>query len=142
MELTSADFARIPAENLRVPRAEFVAVWAAAEEFQDARNAAGVSEWAGWGVVSTCRWLATAISRPCAGAWHLTRSPVTRLERKAYPELIEAEWLAADRLFWRRPVPEWVAARPGWLESVVSTLSWAWRGSRRLPTIGGELDGR
>ena len=49
------------------------------------------------------------------------------------PELIEEECLAAELLLWRRPVPRWVAERPGWLEAIVATLDWAWRRSGRPP---------
>lgn len=48
----------------------------------------------------------------------------------AYPELIEAENLAAAVQAIRRP--EWLmAARPGWVDAVDATFAWLWR--RTIP---------
>jgi len=83
----------------------------------------------------TCRWLATAVVRPEQGPWYLARSPVTHRTKRALPELIEEECLAAERLAMRRPVPQWLVERPGWAESIVAALNWAWwrRGGAPLP---------
>ncbi|WP_328304475.1 hypothetical protein [Actinomycetospora sp. NBC_00405] len=43
----------------------------------------------------------------------------------AYEELIEAEFLAAERLEETRP--HLVRSRPGWCEGIRATLRWAWR---------------
>jgi len=51
----------------------------------------------------------------------------------AYVELIEAEALAAEELSLRCPVPAWLAGRPGWLDGILATLDWCWRGSGRPP---------
>jgi len=112
--------ARIPPTNVRVPRAEFVAVWAAAEREVS-------HDWYALGVAMTCRWLATATVRPRNGRWYEAYAPVTERSARAYEELIEAEYLAAEKLDMRRPRPRWVAERPGWIEGVCATLRWAWR---------------
>ena len=131
--MTAADVARVPAGNLRVPRDEFGAVWAAAEAHQEEQARRRVADWYGAGVVMTCRWVAGATVRPYSGPWGPAAAPVTGRLNQAYEELIEAEYLAAERLAMRRPVPDWLAARPGWIEAVLATLDWAWRGWRRSP---------
>jgi hypothetical protein len=127
MDLTAADIEKIPAENLHVSRAEFAAVWIAVEKDQDELARRGVTDWYGAGVSVTCRWLATATVRPERGAARRpARSPVTRRISRALPELIQEECLAAELLVMRGPVPRWLAERPGWAESIVATLNWAW----------------
>jgi hypothetical protein len=133
MEVTAADVARVPAGNLRVSREEFAAVWAAAEAHQQEQARRPGGDWYGAGVVMTCRWLARAAVRPPRGPWRPARAPVTGRLNQAYEELIEAEYLAAERLAMRRPVPDWLAARPAWIDAVVATLDWAWRASGRSP---------
>ena len=133
MEVTATDVARVPAGNLRVSRGEFAAVWAAAETHQEEQARRQVADWYGAGVVMTCRWVARATVRPANGPWWQARAPVTERLNQAYEELIEAEYFAAERLAMRRPVPEWLAARPGWIEAVLATLDWSWRVSRRSP---------
>jgi hypothetical protein len=133
VEVSAADIAKIPGSNVRVPRAEFVALWQMAERFHDEQVRRGVSDWYGDGVVEACRWLANAIVRPDTGPWHLAPSPVTERTTVAYDELIEAECLAAEKLATRRPVPARLEHRPGWIEAVVTTLNWAWRRYGRPP---------
>jgi hypothetical protein len=125
VRVTEADIARIPVGNLRVPRAEFGAVWVAAEQRNAEQGEQGVTDWFAAGVVVTCRWLAGATVRPSTGRWYVAYSPVTRRSVRAYEELIEAEYLAAERLDQRRP--DLVATRPGWCEAIRATLRWAWR---------------
>ena len=97
VRVTEADIARIPVGNVRVTRAEFGAVWAAAEDRTRPRDE-GMSGWFTAGVAVSCRWLASAVveSVPVAGA--LAMSPVGKREVRAYEGLIEAEFLAAERL--------------------------------------------
>jgi hypothetical protein len=45
MELTAQHIEQIPPGNLRVPRAEFAAVWAAAEHLCDVNDERKVSDW-------------------------------------------------------------------------------------------------
>lgn len=125
--MTEADIARVPVGNLRVPRAEFVAVWAAAEQLCHDQGRRGVTDWHAAGVAVTCEWLATAVVRARSDRSYPSRSPVTRRTTRAYEELIEAEYLAAEKLALRHPQPEWLAAQPGWSEAVCATLRWAWR---------------
>jgi hypothetical protein len=127
VDVSAADIAKIPAGNVRVPRAEFVALWQRAERFHDEQVRRGVPDWYGAGVVETCRWLANTIVGMKAGPWGLAPSPVTERMNVAYDVLIEAECLAAEKLAVSRPVPARLEHRPGWIEAVVTTLNWAWR---------------
>lgn len=133
VDVSAADIAKIPAGNVRVPLAEFVALWQRAERLHDEQVRRGVPDWYGAGVVETCRWLANAIVGLEAGPWRLVPSPVTERMNVAYDELIEAECLAAERLAVSRPVPARLERRPGWIEAVVTTLNWAWRRYGRPP---------
>lgn len=129
MEITERDIERIPPGNIRVPVAEFVAVWRAAE-----RQMAELKDWPSAGVVSVCRWLARVTIRSETGPWYLTYSPVTRSSSKwAHEEIIEKECFEAERVLWHRPAHHWLTDRPGWVEAIVETLNWVWRGSGRVP---------
>jgi hypothetical protein len=119
--------------NLRVRREEFATVWSAAEAHEEEQAARRVTDWYTGAVVVTCRWVATAIVRPVAGPWWPAKSPITGRSNQAYEELIEAEYLAAERLAMRCPVPGWLAERPGWIEAILATLDWCWRGSKLSP---------
>jgi hypothetical protein len=136
VKLTTADLDKIRAENLHVPRADFVRVWSAIEEHQDGQLVRDIPDWYGEGVRAVCRWLARATVRPVNGPWRLAQAPVTERRQQAYPELIEAECLAADLLLMRRPAPRWLSEQPGWAESIVTTLDWTWRYSGRPPVFG------
>lgn len=128
VNVSAADIAKIPAANVRVPQAEFAALWQRAEWLHAEQVRRGVPDWYGAGVVATCRWLANAIVRPeTGGPCQLAPSPVTERANVAYEELIEAECVAAEKLAMRRPVPTWLAHQPGWIEAVVTTLNWVWR---------------
>lgn len=126
MEVTEADIARIPRTNLRVSVDEFVRVWVEAGR----RSSAG--DWYAAGVAMTCRWMARGVVE-WNGRREPASAPVTQRSERAYEELIEAELLAAEKLAMRRPVPAWLAARPGWCEAVCATLRWAWRRSGPPP---------
>jgi hypothetical protein len=128
MELTGSDLDKIEQRNLRVPVVEFAELWVAAERQYDQDKS-----WASFGVVETCRWLAGATVRPKQGRWHMAATPVTERSVMPIAERIAEECLAADKLLFRRPVPSWVANRPGWLPAVVATLTWAWRGNGKPP---------
>ncbi|MCA1681576.1 MAG: hypothetical protein LC700_00050 [Actinobacteria bacterium] len=119
VDVTEADVARIPRRNVRVSRAEFAAVWRTAERL-------GGDDWYAAGVAFTCRWLAWATVRPASGPWHPARAPVTGRTNLAFEELIEVEYLEAEKLDMRRPRPEWLLGRPGWSEGICATLRWAW----------------
>ena len=121
------DIEQIPPGNLRVPRDEFVAVWARAEELAH-------GDWYAAGVARTCRWVACAFvpTLPAQGerlkpAW----SPLGAGRARAHEELIEAEAVAADRKMARHP--HGIEGQPGFLEAIVVTLDWVWRGSGRPP---------
>lgn len=108
------DTARLRAENVRVPREEFLAVWDEARR----RASGGYTD----AVAQTCRWLAAIPSRTalCGGQ---VRSPVTLRACVAYPATIEAEWRDAQHP--DRFLPD-LAARHGWCDGVRATLAWAW----------------
>lgn len=131
VDVTDRDVAAIPVGNLRVPRGEFVAVWLAAErEFGRVPG-----DWYAAGVAVTCRWLAVAAVRPASGPWYVQWAPVTSRSSAAHEELIEAEYVAAEALLARRPVPGWLADRPHWAEGIVDTLRWAWRREAGAPLL-------
>ena len=125
--MTDADVAGLPPGNIRVAGDDFVAVWRAAS----ARDLESSSDWYAAAVATTCRWLATAPARLPNGTAGLLRSPATRSESVAYEELIEAEYLAAERLEQRRP--SLARSRPGWCDGVRDTLRWAWRRQGSAP---------
>jgi hypothetical protein len=125
VEVTELDIARIPVRNLRVPRAEFAAVWAAAKRRCHEQADRGVTDWYVGGIAATCQWMASAIVRTRTGRRLRAYSPVTERTDTAYEELIEAEYLAAELIEVRQPTL--AAARPGWCEAVRATLRWAWR---------------
>jgi hypothetical protein len=125
---------QIPGGNLRVPRSEFVAVWAEADRL-DAENARnGTGDWYVVGVLSTCTWVAGAtvvVNYPSGPQARPASAPITRHTARAHEELIEAEMLAAERMAIQHP--DGIDGRPGWLEAVVATLAWVWRGSGMPP---------
>lgn len=120
-----ADLTRVPIKNIRVPRTEFGAVWAAAEAQSASEAARGATDWYAGGVVVTCRWLAGAVVTDQTGRRQLPYSPATERNTPAYEELIETEYLAAEGLDLARPYL--VEHRPGWCEGIRATLRWAWR---------------
>ena len=131
MQVTEQDIARIPRGNVRAPVAEFARVWIEAERRCEVR---GVQDWRAAGVAMTCRWMGAAIVRPEDGRrWYPAKAPVTHRNRTAYEELIEAEFLAAEKLDLKRPRPEWLSDQAGWIEGVCATLRWAWRRSGPVP---------
>lgn len=133
MRVTEADVARVPVGNLRVPRAEFGALWVAAEQLCDDQGERGVTDWYAAGVAVTCRWMAASVVEDATGRRRPAHAPATRRTRRAYEELIEAEYLAAERLDLMSPRPGWLVERPGWSEAVRATLRWAWRHSGPPP---------
>ena len=133
MGVTDVDITGIPPGNLRVPRADFVALWTAAERRSSESGDHGVTGWEAGGVAQTCAWMATAPLRFRNGTVIPARSPVTRRASLAYEEVIEAELVAAERLAMRSPRPMWVGNRPGWIEAVCATLRWAWHHEGPMP---------
>lgn len=125
MEVTESLVAAIPPGNLRVPRTDFGAVWAVAERRNRENAERSGGDWYAAGVVVTCRWLAGAVVQTPMGRRHPASSPVSDRAARAYEELIEAEFLAAERLDLLRP--DLVEHRPGWCEAIRATLRWAWR---------------
>ena len=131
MEVTAAVLARIPTGNLRVPRAEFAAVWEVAERRDREQDGRGVTDWYAAGGAVTCRWIATAAVTDRMGRRAAALAPVSQYAHLAYEELIEAEYQAAELLDLRWP--ELLTGRPGWCEAIRATLRWAWRHSGPPP---------
>lgn len=73
---------KVPAENLRLPLAEFGRVWERAEQLSRER---GPRDFYLTGVVWACRWIAR---QPL-------EAPVTRKPMRAMPETMDSEYLAA-----------------------------------------------
>jgi hypothetical protein len=122
VKVSAETLAKVPGENLRVSRAEFGAVWSAAESMG---VRPGPDDDYLVGIVLTCRWLANQpVWSRIAGHAEMPRAPVTWRHHAAMPETIEAEYLAAVSP--RAPEPE--LAR-----GVAVTLEWTWHGSRRPP---------
>ena len=133
VEVSARDVAKIPRGNIRVPRDEFAAVWRESEHRNEALGARGESDWFNAAVCVTCRWLARATVRPETGRWYTVSAPVTGKAPLAYEELIANECLEAEKLALRRPVPDWLQRRPGWVDGILATLEWAWRRNGRPP---------
>ena len=131
MEVTAAVLARIPTGNLRVPRAEFVAVWEVAERRDREQGDRGVTDWYAAAVAVTCRWIATAAVTDRMGRRAAALAPVSQHDHLAYEELIEAEYHAAELLDLRWP--ELLTRRPAWCEAIRATLRWASRHSGPPP---------
>jgi len=132
MELTAREIEGIPRGNLRVPRAEFVAVWAEAERRSDVNKRQGKGDWYVAGVLLTCRWMAGAMVPSILGnGLEPAFAPVSGRKSTAHEELIESESLLAEREAIR--YPGGMEGREGWVESVVATFNWAWRGTAGPP---------
>jgi hypothetical protein len=119
MEMTAALVARIPPGNLRVPRDEFAAVWVAAER----RNWEQGERVAGRVHPSRRRDLPVAgrgDSEYPTGRPVPAPAPVSNCPDRAFEELIEAEYQAADLLEVR--CPDLLKSQPGWCEEVRATL--------------------
>ena len=115
----------VPVGNLRVPRAEFGALWVEAERLNAEQAGRLDPDWYPAAVAVTCEWLAGAVVEDSMGRRELAPAPVTRRRVRAYEELIEAEYLAAEQLDVHRP--DLVEHQPGWCEGIRATLRWAWR---------------
>jgi hypothetical protein len=135
MRVTERDVERVPPGNLRVPRREFGALWAAAEQRSKDQGAVGISDYRAGGVLITCRWLARATVDGPGGRRRPAYAPITKTSRLTHEELIEAEYLAAESLAAQAPPPYWLARQPGYLDSVCATLRWTWRGSGPAPVL-------
>jgi hypothetical protein len=123
VEVTESLQARVPVENLRVPRAEFAAVWVQAERLNAGQGGRSDPDWYPAGVAVTCRWLAGAVVTDGTGRRSPAPAPATRRAVRAYEELVEAEYLVAEQLDLRRP--DLVEHQPGWCEGIRATLRWA-----------------
>jgi len=135
VELSARVIDEIPRGNLRVPRSDFVAVWSEAERLNDEVKRAGATgDWYVVGVLHACRWIAGAtvvVNYPHGPRARPAAAPISHRAARAHEELIEYETVAAERMAVRHP--NGIDDRPGWLEAVVATLTWVWRGSDAPP---------
>jgi hypothetical protein len=134
VDVTTREIEGIPRGNLRVPRSEFAAVWAEAERLSEENTRTGLGDWYVTGVVGACRWIAgvtVVFNYPHGARAQPAAAPISHRRARAHEELIEYETLAAERMAIRHPGG--IADQPGWLEAVVATLNWAWRGSGMPP---------
>jgi hypothetical protein len=125
----------IPPDNVNIPVRVFARGWFAAEQLHDDRVSRGLSDSYGAAVVVTCRWLAWALVCPEDGPWRRESSPLTRRQRMAHPEYVQEEAFEAQSLWGRLNKPNWLLARPGWLDGVLDTFDWAWWGTQARPPI-------
>lgn len=123
MEVHDADVERIPVGNLRVSRADFGAVWRTAEQLGGADAYAA-------GVELTCRWVACAMV-VFNGRRGPAYAPITHTSRLAHEELLEREYLAAEKAAIRASRTD--DPDRAFIEGATATLRWAWRGQGRPP---------
>jgi hypothetical protein len=125
MDVSAAAVAKVPGENLRVPRAEFGALWTVADRLA---GQPGPDDDFLVGVVLTCRWLAAQpVWSDLIGRAEMPAAPFTGRAHAAMPETVEAELVRAAAAA-ARPGPRAELAR-----GVVATLNWAWRGTGDPP---------
>ncbi len=124
MEVTESLLDRIAVGNLRVPREAFGALWVEAERLNSEQSGRREPDWYPAAVAVTYRWLAGAVVQDQTGRRTPAEAPTGR-QARAYEELIELEYLAAEQLDVRRP--DLVRHQPGWCEGIRATLRCAWR---------------
>ncbi|GAY09627.1 hypothetical protein [Pseudonocardia sp. N23] len=135
MRFDEREIEKIRPGNLRVPRSEFAALWDTAEVQASELAASGYTDWVSGGVAMTCRWLAGAVVVSHDGQRQMPIAPITRHERPAFEEVIEAEYLAAVAMEVRPPRERLYGDRTGYVEAVLATLRWAWRRSGPVPDL-------
>jgi hypothetical protein len=123
MEVRAEDIERIPVGNLRVSRADFAEVWRAAEQLTRTDEYAA-------GVVIACRWIACA-TVVFNGRPDPAYAPITRTRQRAHEELIEREYLAAEKECIR--AANFRDPRRAIVEGATATLRWAWKGYGTSP---------
>jgi hypothetical protein len=129
MDVSAAVVAKVPGGNLRVSRADFGALWAAAEDWG---GRPGPDNDYLIGVLRTCRWLgAQPVWSSVVGRAEMPTAPYTGRRHSAMPETIDAEYLAAAAGQVSRPNRP--VSRPELARGVVAALDWTWHGSRRPP---------
>jgi hypothetical protein len=107
VEVTESLLRQVPVGNLRVPRAEFAALWIEAERLNRVETGRSDPDWYPAAIAVTCRWLAAAVVEDQIGRRELAPAPVTRRRGRAYEEL---SCFAVSRL----PGLQVVATRRGW----------------------------
>lgn len=123
MEVRAKEIERIPAGNLRVSRTDFADVWRTAEQLGRADAYAA-------GAALTCRWVACAIV-VFNGHRGPSYAPITGTSRRAHEELLEREYLAAEKESIR--VSRSDAPDRAFVQGAAATLRWAWKGQGRQP---------
>lgn len=123
MEVRAEDVERIPTGNLRVSRADFADVWRAAEQL-------GRTDAYAAGIAMACRWVACA-TEVFNGRRGPSYAPITHTTRPAHEELIEREYIQAEKACIRVAVED--DPRRPVIEGAAATLRWAWRGQGPSP---------
>jgi len=114
---------RIPRGNLRVSRADFAEVWRTAQML-------GRTDAYAAGVAHTCRWMACALTT-LNGRRFVSMAPITGTTRLAHEELIEREYVAAEKESIRLQNSD--HPDRAYVEGATATLRWAWKGLGRPP---------
>lgn len=130
MDVQAHEVEQIPPENLRVPRADFAAVWREAERLaRSDKYAVGVA-WA-------CRWIACA-TEVFNGHRSPAPAPITHTTRRAHEELLEREFQAAERQAIRLQGVD----HPDrlFIDGATATLRWAWKGIGSQPLGSPPID--
>jgi len=113
----------IPPGNLRVSRADFAEVWRTAQ-------ALGRTDAYAAGVAHTCRWMACALTT-LNGRRFPSMAPITHTTQLAHEELLEREYLAAEKLSIERHNSD--DPDRAFVEGAAATLRWAWKGAGQPP---------
>jgi hypothetical protein len=125
VEVSAAVVAKVPGANLRVSRSDFAVVWAAVEDWG---GRPGPNNDYLLGVLLTCEWLAAQpVWSSVIGRAEMPAAPFTGRRRRAMPETIEAEYLAALGALRRG------RRRVDLARGAAATLAWVWYGSTRVP---------
>jgi len=123
MDVTEELLARVPSENVRVPRVEFGVVWRLAE-YESMRI--GAAREFPFGVAETCRWLAALpVWSTTWGREEMPPGPMSRRIVAVTSETVDGE------LRWAR----WALGgdRGRYARGVLAALEWAWLGTGRPP---------
>mgnify|MGYP001125774120 CR=1 FL=1 len=132
--VTDREIARIPVGNLRVSRAVFSQLWREVEACAAAETAREASTPRTAGLVLSCRWIACSTTEVNGRHFPAVR-PIGRGAPIAYPELIEAEYVAAETAAAGGQGAARFASKPDYVESVCAVLRWAWRRNGPRPVV-------
>ena len=119
-EVTESLLAAVPLGSLRVPVAEFGAVWAEAERLNQVQAGRQNLDWYPAGVAVSCRWLAGAVVEDAPGRREPAPEPATRRKVRAHEEQVEAKYVVAEQFDVRQP--DLLVHQPGGCEGIRAAL--------------------